>query len=574
MRTSRAPLWALFTLIVGCPSEPALEDASVGSIDAPGLDAPGLDAPGLDAPGLDASGDHDANELVREIDAARTTRAARRGSPSERWCARACLSRRGVQQYDVPPVEDSFDRAPPPAGTTFEGEYSPRPGECSVRQHDRYWVRARDGRVYRTWHPPSEPSDVETGRPCTYGHEHGADPRSSPLYTWAGGVPFGITGSVAPHYRHTDHTSHKVFVQNLWEAAVGNGPSDDPYRSASFHCHWLSKVHQDVHDGFALGNNEHEYQNNIMCDDGFARHPLRDYGAAGPDRHTRASVRALTTWGRPGEMKACDAMTITTSTGMGREPVMGSDTNREIKCATPESGWLYAPLPREIVSETGHTDFARDTRGIDELWKPWLNLRTRDGRDIFVSSAYYVVRNPPRVYNPLPSAGGYLPRRDWDGDGIEDEWVPTLEVCFDPRTRGMPVCAGLPESLASLSREERWLHVDSPFDGTIRLIHPKGTMLANETGREHFCTSYTGFETDDDPMPDGRGWYTCPEGQLLQYVASTQNLWGYGAAWGASPEEGHVGGSMVNARAGGTIAPGYSHEWVFFFDAPGVHAPN
>ena len=75
-------------------------------------------------------------------------------------------------------------------------------------------------------------------------------------------------------------------------------------------------------------------------------------------------------------------------------------------------------------------------------------------------------------------------------------------------------------------------------------------------------------------MPDGHGWYSCPEGQLLQYVASTQNLWGYGAAWGSRSEEGHVAGSMVNARMGGTQATGYSHEWVFFFDAPGIHAPN
>ena len=42
--------------------------------------------------------------------------------------------------------------------------------------------------------------------------------------------------------------------------------------------------------------------------------------------------------------------------------------------------------------------------------------RARDGQTLYVSSAYYTVRNPMRVYND----GSVLPQRDVDGDGNDD----------------------------------------------------------------------------------------------------------------------------------------------------------
>ena len=104
---------------------------------------------------------------------------------------------------------------------------------------------------------------------------------------------------------------------------------------------------------------------------------------------------------------------------------MSVDTNREIKCAREDEGWTYKAFPVESLSRTGHVDFEPRDAGIEELWKPWMTVTTRGGQELFLSSAYYGVLNPIRVYND----GSLVPRRDVDGDGQVDLWIPTLEAC-------------------------------------------------------------------------------------------------------------------------------------------------
>src|SRR5262245_30331322 len=45
---------------------------------------------------------------------------------------------------------------------------------CPAWVHARYVTTGPDGKQYPTWHPPIDP---EFG--CLFGHEHGADPRTS-----------------------------------------------------------------------------------------------------------------------------------------------------------------------------------------------------------------------------------------------------------------------------------------------------------------------------------------------------------------------------------------------------------
>ena len=477
----------------------------------------------------------------------------------------------GVRSYDVPVFEDSFGTEAPPSSTEFADGYEPAEGECSVATHDRYWVRAQDGRVYRTWHPAST-VDVLTNEPCTFGHEHGDDPRTSPLYEWAGGVPFGIANHAASvgnanHQRHEDHYGHKVVVQNDWQAVIGNPPDREEIKPTGFHCYWLSKVHQGTHSGDALGNNEHEYQNNIMCDDGAMRVEPDFEVNTGPNHHTEASVKTLTVWGEPGEFKACAGLDVTQHPGNGRASPDDSDTNREIKCAELSSGWVYKDRPQQITSETGHPDYSGS--GIDELWKPWSTIEDRTGSRLFLSSAYYVVRNPARLYNP---EGGLIPRRDMNGDGAVDAWIPTLDFCL--LNTDQNACKDLPEFPADLDQTDWWKHPLSPFNGTVRVIHPKRIGMYNKSDRVHFCTDYRGVESDVDPTLDEAGTPRCPEGTIYQYIAATENMWFGRTKWGPDRHEGGISGSDINSHENGTIGSGYGHEWVRFFQAEGVHAPN
>lgn len=478
----------------------------------------------------------------------------------------------GSRTRTTRPFVDSFGTADPPPGTVFDDTWTPREGECSAATHDRYWVCGSDGRVYRTWHP-SRTTDALTGQPCSFGHEHGDDPRESRIYTWVGGVPFGIANHAAgvggSHHRHEDHVGHKVFVQNNFEAVIGNPPDRGPIQLPGFHCHWLSKVHQGTHTGDALGHNEHEYMNSIMCDDGAVRNPDPGWEMhAGPDDHTEGSVITLAAIGSAGSFRACDAGTLIPYPGEGRPQPAGADTGRSIKCTTDEF-WTFNKLMAPITSETGDVDW--EGNNIDELWKPWLQLVDRDGHEIFVASGYYIVANPARLYND----GSLVPKRDVNGDGAVDDYLPTLEVCLLASRTGREGCKGLEAFPSSVPQTEWWQLPQSFYNGTIRMLHPKGIMQWNATDREFFCTDYKGVEGANDPMLDAHGNPFCPEGQLLQRAAKTINQWGGYASWGPSKLVGHIVGSSVNAHDNKTVGAGYGHEWVRFYNTdPGIHAPN
>ena len=92
--------------------------------------------------------------------------------------------------------------------------WNPGAGEsCTKEQHDAYAVVGPDGKLYPTWHPPTGPGG------CSFGHEHGRDPRGSDLYDDAGGMPFGVANealavSDPANPRDEDHVGHKVEWEN------------------------------------------------------------------------------------------------------------------------------------------------------------------------------------------------------------------------------------------------------------------------------------------------------------------------------------------------------------------------
>jgi hypothetical protein len=52
---------------------------------------------------------------------------------------------------------------------------------CTKDFHDTYYVIGPDSKKYPTWHPPTA-TDPTTGKLCSFGHEHGRDPRGSALW--------------------------------------------------------------------------------------------------------------------------------------------------------------------------------------------------------------------------------------------------------------------------------------------------------------------------------------------------------------------------------------------------------
>lgn len=75
-----------------------------------------------------------------------------------------------------PPPSTSPAPSASPTPSTEPGGPAPVAGQpCPSWVHDRYRAPGPDGKLYATWHPPTDP---QYG--CTFGHEHGVDPNGAP----------------------------------------------------------------------------------------------------------------------------------------------------------------------------------------------------------------------------------------------------------------------------------------------------------------------------------------------------------------------------------------------------------
>ena len=160
------------------------------------------------------------------------------------------------------------------------GLWTPHPihDTCSAAYHDSFSTLGTDGKRYPTWHPPE---GDEQGTPCTFGHEHGRDPRGSALLAdieaQYGGVLFGFANQQLDEYnraarhsdgmRHEDHVGHKIEWENdveLFESTTNGG---EGRRALDIRCDFLMKIHQGTHSADAFTNNLHELLYAAQCRD-------------------------------------------------------------------------------------------------------------------------------------------------------------------------------------------------------------------------------------------------------------------------------------------------------------------
>lgn len=231
----------------------------------------------------------------------------------------ASLSQRG---------ESRFTGQQQPNAASF-GIWSPsRRDTCTKADHDAYSVIGPDGKRYPTWHPPTGPNG------CTFGHEHGRDPRQSTLWSTkqiqryfyfdangnhqmdpdeeaVAGIPFGYANEQYHAYnsahgsddmRHEDHVGHKIDWVNgeadlathrmttnptggAWIGTLGDGVVQ---RDTRVRCSFLAKVHQGVTTSDAFTNNLHEVMYFNDC-----RHP-------DPAYDQQVSIAQLAAFNRPG----------------------------------------------------------------------------------------------------------------------------------------------------------------------------------------------------------------------------------------------------------------------------------
>jgi hypothetical protein len=482
----------------------------------------------------------------------------------------------GNRRFTVASVVSSFGTSDPPVALSGP-PWKREPSDCSVQLHNRWWVKGADQNFYHTWHPPR--AQEADGTPCSFGHEHGDDPRTSPLYTWSGGVPFGYVNVVAGDRLEEDHVGHKIFVETQWEAIAGNGANGDIAAArAGFHCDWLSQIHQGTHGPDAFNENAHEYHANIVCDDGQARFASGRTVGAEQTKNTEVSIKLLASFGSATEFLICPSAINggipRPSSKVGQaNPI--PDSRRVISCFTDIATNRPDASPRAAKVRTGE--------GIEELWRPAGVIKNPTGGGLQVNP-YYQVWDPIRIYNDAPPWANF-PRTHHANDGGTslDDWSYTIDICYNPEAlrylkghNGFTQCDNLAPALEQVPASERWKSPLSPFRGMKRSEHFKGVQLDNADGFEFRCTSADGVSQREAGVTNGLP--SCQTNEILQRMSKVNNLWNAPewVRWGPNRAFGNVQGSDVNYRPDGTPA-GYGLEWVRFYDEfnnSGIHGPN
>jgi hypothetical protein len=338
----------------------------------------------------------------------------------------------------------------PPSIAFAARNWTPAPQDtCPRALHERYSVIGPDGKVYPTWHP-AVVTDPATGQPCTFGHEHGRDPRGSDIYAWVArhlaapgkeayaGIPFGAATEALEDYpgaaaRSEDHVGYKIDYENDVPLSTASG-------RIGVTCDYLVRVHQGTHSPDALTNNVHELLYASRCTDG-----------------TEIISNLVGRFGAPGEYtRGCDAATAIATAPSPYPAGPGARLIPDRTCML--SGFLVPPGRMSSVWAAY------------ELWRAHTALTTAQDRTIAAYDTGFGVFNPSRY------ADGATTRR-------------TVDLCGEVEAGGdranSPLCDG------------------GAFDGTQRDTYLAGTTIANAGGPRLWWTDPYGGHASPQPFPGG-----------------------------------------------------------------------
>lgn len=354
----------------------------------------------------------------------------------------------------------------PPVGAELAFAYGKwQPSEhdtCTKEIHDAYSTVGPDGKVYPTWHPPVDPM---TG--CTFGHEHGRDPRGSALWNEVGPIPFGyanehLLASGFPDERHEDHVGHKIEWENDMEMRLGGGGS----AVFDIRCDVMTKMHQGTHSPDAYTNNMHEVVYHLRCSDG-----------------SGFSATLLTPIGRGGELVASCERDRRHVAGLPT-PVTSPDGGG--KRAIPDA----ACVQERVVQRLAAGENPNFRSALKESWEINARLKADGGKTLVSFNPYFQVEDPSRFFDP----------------GAERALGRPVELCDLPGARNRSPCEGVPAGTA-------WDSPLSPFVGADRFVDINANRVRNEDGPVNWYTDPLGGSGSPFPFP----------GSIRQWIASIDN---------------------------------------------------
>ena len=371
--------------------------------------------------------------------------------------------------YGIEPVRET--------GPAFQYNiWVPGPGDtCTPEQHNRYSMVGPDGKRYNTWHPPVDPSSG-----CSFGHEHGRDPRGSKLYSRTGPIPFGLANEALDIWdpqnpRHEDHYGHKVDWENDIQMVRRDGVSGALF---SVKCNLLAKLHQGTHSKDAFTNNLHEMVYHLDCTDGTEMH-----------------VTIMTAIGTAGQFnRTCDGTTV----------VVGVPTPAN----SPNGGGQRRMPDRTCVNQFMRVPAGQRSdydRALHESWETSNSVRTDNGRTLASFNPYFQVSKPSRFHDPAaPNVTGR-----------------PIDVCYETGPAGERATGG--DCLESTNNGQTagvtWDDARSEFNGVRRFVDINDNNIDNKDGANVWYTDPFGRHGRREPFP----------GSIRQWVGSVKNDYGFDA---------------------------------------------
>jgi len=334
---------------------------------------------------------------------------------------------------------------------------------CPAELHKAYSVTGPDGKIYPTWHP-AQVTDPATGKLCTFGHEHGADPTTSDIYDWVAnyydngqnaknkGIPFGYVSERLEDYghehagmtmRHEDNGGHKIAVANNVKLLDANRDWVRDGDGKIVVCDYLIKYHQGSWSPDATSNNAHELLYAAKCTDG-----------------TEIISSTLSMYGNSNQfLKTCD----------GNAPVT------TIASTLPNGYGGSRIIPDSTCVAKNATGASAALWGIYELWSSENRLTTADGTVLASFDPWFGTRNPSRYYDAANSTA--------TANGVSR----TVDLAW-----GANAATGYPWSTVNSLEKFDYRDPRSPFDGAQRDFYLNQTKVAATAPATVYTNPYGG----------------------------------------------------------------------------------
>ncbi len=363
---------------------------------------------------------------------------------------------------------------------------------CTPAIHNQYSVVGPDGKRYNSWHPPVDPASG-----CSFGHEHGRDPRGSELFAKVGQIPFGLANEALETWdpqgvRHEDHYGHKIDWENNLEFVRKDGVTGSLF---SVKCDVLAKLHQGTHSKDAFTNNLHEVAYHIACNDGTEMH-----------------VTMMSAIGTPGGFtRSCDGVRV--------------DVGAPSPANSPNGGGQRIIPDRTCVDQfmhVGANQRADYDRALHESWQTSNSVRTEGGHTVAHFNPYFQVFSPSRFHDPAAPL-------------VTGRPIAECDVLNPARDRNNDDCDASTNggALTGLAYDD----ARSQFNGVRRFIDVNDNDIDNAGGENVWYSDPFGRNAKKSPFP----------GSVRQWVAKVKNDYGFSVNGPAIGFNRNYGAASVHA---------------------------